>query len=447
MSQQMDFTTGPLFRKMIWFAWPTFLANLLQSSYQFIDSLWIGNLIGSEAIGAVAISSPVLFSVLSFMIGINGATLTVLSQYKGKKDQEGLFRSLNAFAYVLSILSIVLGFSGFVLAPSILTWLGTPALLLEDAILYLRIHFVGILFLMGYNFVSTVLRAVGDSKTPVRFVLLALVLNIVLDPILIAWLDLDIAGAAYASVISQGSAFIYGIVFSSKKRSLPFKLPTIPDRQHIMQVLSLGIPGGLQMVAISSGMVAIMHVISQFGSEVVSGIGAAQRIESLMMIPAMTMGSVVNSMAGQNIGAQVWQRVHRIARQGLALIVVVSITLGIIIYVSADLIIMWFLSDQKTAQFGVDYLRTISLFIPFLGINFVLNGIARSSGAMLQVLILNLISFWLLRLPLTALCSDWFGSSGIALGIGYSFIFSSIFSVAYYVYGGWKRIRITGKRT
>ncbi|MFD2673454.1 MATE family efflux transporter [Marinicrinis sediminis] len=440
--ERMDFTQGPLLQKMLWFAWPTFIANLLQASYQFIDSLWIGNLLGKNAIGAVAISAPIIFSVLSFMIGINGATLTVLSQYKGRKDEAGMQKALNAFSFILSLLAIFLGLAGFILTPTLLDWLGTPPDLIADARIYLQIHFAGILFLMGYNYVSTVLRAMGDSKTPVRFVVMAVLLNAVLDPLFIAGFDLGMAGAAYATIVAQGAAFLYGLGFSVKKRNVPFQWPSLPSRQHGMQVLKLGVPGGLQMMAISSGMVAILAVVSRFGSDVVSGFGAASRIESLIMIPAFTMGSVVNSMAGQNVGAQIWSRVHQIARQGAVLIFAVSTTISLLVFLGAEFLIRLFVSDSATIDYGVEYLQLIAFFYPFLGLNFVLNGIARSSGAMLQVLILNLVSFWALRFPLAYGFSLWMGSKGIALGIGISFVLSSLIAAGYYRYGGWQKIKV-----
>ena len=184
--KQHDFTEGNIFKQLIVFSGPLMAANLLQTSYQFIDSLWVGNLLGANALGAVAVSGTIIFTVLSFVIGMNNAVLAILSQQKGMKNEEGLRRYLNAFVVILSAIAIGLGIIGFVLAKPFLQLLGTPESMMEEAAVYLQINFLGILFLFGYNFISTVLRALGDRKTPMRFVMIAVGLNIVLDPLFIS---------------------------------------------------------------------------------------------------------------------------------------------------------------------------------------------------------------------------------------------------------------------
>ncbi|RBW68157.1 MATE family efflux transporter [Bacillus taeanensis] len=446
MNQGYDFTEGSILRKMLFYSGPIFLTNLLQTSYQFIDSLWIGNLLGASSLGAISISATVIFTVLSFIIGINGATLTVLSQQKGANDERGLKESLNAFVVVLGVLAVALGVVGYLFSGSILTLLGTPEAIFPLAKSYLQVNFLGILFLFGYNFIGTVLRALGDSKTPVRFVLWAVVLNTVLDPLFIVTFDLGIEGAALATIVAQGSAFLYGIIYSLKKSKVPFTMPHFPEANYLKTIIKLGLPGGLQMVAISGGVTAIMGIVAGFGEDVVAGFGASQRIDSIIMLPAFTLGSAVNSIAGQNIGALKWERVAEIAKKGILLILSVSFLISLLVFLSADLLIRLFVSDQETIAFGAAYLKAVAFFYPFLGINFVLNGIVRAAGAMVQVLVLNLISFWALRVPLTYLFTRFFDEDGIAYGIGTSFIISSIIALFYYRYGKWREIKLFEKK-
>lgn len=436
---QHDFTKGNIFKQLFWFSTPIMLTNLLQVSYQFIDSLWVGNLLGATALGAVAVSSTVLFTVLSFIIGINNATLTILSQQKGMDHEDGLKKYLNAFVVLLSLLSIFVGGLGFFFSQTILEWLNTPVEMVEGATTYLKVNFLGILFLIGYNFIATVLRAIGDSKTPFHFVLLATILNAVLDPIFIATFDLGILGAGLATVIAQGMAFLYGLSIVLRKKLAPFSWPRLPSKVEVSLILKLGIPAGLQMMAISAGIMAIMSVVNSFGKDVVAGFGAAQRIDSLIMLPASALGTAVNSMAGQNIGAKQWERVSKIAKYG------VLYNLGIMLIVATAVVflapygIRLFIREPEAVQFGADYLIIIAFLYPFLGINFVLNGIVRASGAMFQVLVLNIISFWVLRYPLTFLFSKLFGENGIAFGMGASFIISSVIAFLYYRYGKWNK--------
>ncbi|HEY4553652.1 MAG TPA: MATE family efflux transporter, partial [Bacillaceae bacterium] len=396
---QRDFTQGNIFKQLFFFSTPIIFTNLLQVSYQFIDSLWVGNLLGADALGAISISGTVIFTVLSFIIGMNNATLTVLSQQKGKESGDGLKRYLNAFVVVLTVMSLALGLIGFIFSRHILMFLGTPEQMVPLATSYLQINFIGILFLFGYNFIGTVFRAVGDSKTPLYFVLAAVVLNTILDPLFIAVFHWGIEGAAYATILSQGVAFLSALLYTLRNKLVPFTLPSLPSKEETAVIFKLGLPAGLQMSVISAGVMAIMSVVNTFGAGVVAGFGAAQRLDSILMLPAHALSTAVNSMAGQNIGARKWDRVHKIAMYGLVYNFSMMLIVSTLILVFAEFSIRLFIQEPEAVTFGAQYLKTIAFFYPFLSINFILNGAVRASGAMFQVLVLNIISFWVLRYP------------------------------------------------
>ncbi|MBP1970953.1 putative MATE family efflux protein [Virgibacillus natechei] len=445
MQKQHDFTEGNILRQLIVFSGPVMLTSLLQTSYQFADSLWVGNLLGADALGAVSISSMIIFTVLSFVIGLNNAALTILSQQKGQDNEAGLKRYLNAFVVILTVMSISLGTIGFLFSEQLLALMGTPDSMMDQAKSYLQINFLGILFLFGYNFISTVLRALGDSKTPLRFVLLAVIMNIVMNPLFIAVLNLGVEGAAYATIISQGTAFLYGLIYVLYHKLAPFSMPSLPSRSEVGLILNLGIPSGLQMAVISAGSAAIMTVVTTFGGGVVAGFSAAQRLDSLIMLPAQALGISVSSMAGQNIGIRNWSRVSSITKYGILYNFSVMLCIGIIVVLFAEHGVRLFINDEEAVQFGTRYLQIVALCYPFLGINFILNGIVRAAGAMYQVLVLNIISFWVLRYPFTALFSHFFGETGIALGMGSSFLFSSLFAYLYYRFGKWREKELFAK--
>lgn len=438
MSQQ-DFTQGSIKRQMVLFAGPIMLTNLLQVSYQFIDSLWVGNLLGANALGAITISSTVVLTLLAFIIGINNATLTILSQQKGLNDNQGLKKYVNAFVVVLSTLSLLVGLFGFFFSKQLLTFLNTPEQMLHEASIYLEINFLGILFIMGYNFIGTVLRALGDSRTPLRFVFVAVVLNAILDPLFIYVFGWGIHGAAWATVFAQGISFLWALGYTLRHKHVPYMVPKLPSKEEIWLILRLGIPAGLQMMVIYAGITAILSVVNSFDGAVVAGFGASQRIDSLITIPAMALGTAVNSMAGQNIGANKWERVRQIAVYGTIFNVVVMLSIALVVFLFAEGFTKLFIQDKDAVAFGTDFLKIVAFFYPFIGLNFILNGIVRGAGAMYQVLVLNILSFWLLRYPLTYFCSSLIGQNGIALGIGISFVISSIFSFSYYKWGGWKK--------
>lgn len=435
---QQDFTYGPILKPLILFSGPIMLTNLLQTSFQIVDSLWVGNILGAEALGAVAVATTILVTVLSFILGLNNAALTILSQQYGRRDEAGLRNYLNAFIVIMTMMSAGFGIAGYLSAEPLLRLIGTPETIMDMAVTYLQISFLGMFFLFGYNFINTVLRALGDSRTPMRIVLLAVVMNAILAPVFMFVLDLGIIGAALATVLSQGLAFLYSLSHSYRHKLIPFSRPSLPKKNEVKLIMELGIPGGLQMAVIHAGIAAILSVVTAFGSDTVAGFSAAQRLDSLIMLPAMALGTAVNSMAGQNIGVGDWSRVRRIAKYAALYNFGLMVTVAVIVIIFAEPAIRLFIRDDSAVEFGTVYLRTVALCYPFLGLNFVLNGIVRASGAMYQVLVLNIISFWLLRFPLADFFSSQYGEIGIGVGMGVSFILSSVFAYMYYKFGGWK---------
>ena len=433
-----NFTEGSIARKLGWFALPILLANLLQASMLLINGLWVGNLLGSAAFGAVAIGTTVIMVVLAFAIGVNNATLTIFAQLRGEGSREAIHAYLSAFVIILTLLSALIGVTGFVFTDALLSLLDTPAAVHDAAKVYLRINFVGAFFLVGYNFIGTALRAFGDSKTPLYFVLLATVLTTLLSPLFIAVMGLGVAGAAYAIVLAQAGAFFVSLVYLERKfAGHRFRLQ-VPKRKEIYTITRLGIPSGVQMVVIYAGMTAILSLVNSLGAHAVAGFGAAQRLDSIVLLPTVALGIAVNAMAAQNIGAQKWQRVAQISRVGVIYAISVMLMMACILFIWAEPLVRLFLQDEGSVTFGKTYLRTLAFFYPFIGLNFIFNGVVRGAGAMFQVLMLNIISLWLLRVPLTYWMIAVYGDSGVGLGIGLSFVLSCLFSFAYYQWGGWR---------
>ena len=196
-----------------------------------------------------------------------------------------------------------------------------------------------------------------------------------------------------------------GLIYTLRFKLVPFTFPFLPKWKEVWLILKLGIPSGLQMTVIFAGVTAIMTVVNSFGGSVVAGFGASQRIDSLITLPAMALGTAVNSMAGQNIGANRWDRVREIAIYGTVFNFVIMLAIAVLVFLLAEPLTSLFIQEEEAVTFGTDYLKIIAFFYPFIGLNFILNGIVRGSGAMYQVLVLNILSFWLLRYPLTYLCS------------------------------------------
>ena len=437
-----DFTQGSIPRKLIVFALPILVANLLQGSMQLVNVLWVGNLLGSRALAAVTVAHAVLMLVLAFVLGLNNATLTIFAQLRGSGDASRTDAYLGAFAILLLGLSAVVGVGGWFASGWLLALLDTPPEVVDQARAFLRINFAGTVFLVGYNFIGTLLRAFGNSRTPLYFVVLATVLAGVLAPLLIEGLGMGVAGAAWAMVLAQGAAFVYSLVYLARRPAdYPFR-PRVPGLAEFRTILELGIPSGVQMVVIYAGTAVILSLVNSFGGPVVAGFGAAQRLDSIVLLPAVALGVAVNAMAAQNIGAGRWDRVTQVTRAGVAWNVGIMAAISGVLLLWAGPLVAMFVREPESLAFGASYLRTIALFYPFIGLSFIFNGVVRSSGAMMQVLVLNIISLWVLRVPLAHWLADMHGEPGIALGIGISFLLSSLFSFGYYRWGGWRKKRL-----
>ncbi|NLB58806.1 MAG: MATE family efflux transporter, partial [Gammaproteobacteria bacterium] len=285
-----DFTHGSIPRKLVVFALPILAANVLQGSMQLVNVLWVGNLLGSQALAAVTVAHAVLMLVLAFVLGLNNATLTIFAQLRGSGDAGRTDAYLGAFVILLLGLSALVGIGGWLASGWLLAALDTPPEVVAQAQAFLRINFAGTVFLVGYNFIGTLLRAFGNSRTPLYFVVVATVLAGVLAPLLIEGVGMGVAGAAWAMVLAQGAAFVYSLVFLARRPAeYPFRL-RLPGLAEFRTILELGVPSGVQMVVIYAGTAVILSLVNSFGGQVVAGFGAAQRLDSIVLLPAVALG-------------------------------------------------------------------------------------------------------------------------------------------------------------
>src|SRR5690606_19215712 len=299
---------------------------------------------------------------------------TIFAQLKGRGEKGQIHAYLSAFIVILLLLSLLTAALGYIYVAPLLLLLNAPEAILGIAADYLRIVFLGVLFLVGYNFIGTVLRAFGDSKTQLHFVLVASGVNAVLTPLLISGLGMGLAGAASATVLAQAAAFLYSLLWLNRKfgrHSFRLQLPRLSQARTILR---LGIPSGFQMIVIHAGITAVLSIVNTFGEDVVAGFGAAQRLDNIILLPGIALGVAVNAMAAQNIGSQNWRRVAQITRAGLVYNLGVMLAIAGILFAFAGPLVRLFIQEADSVAFGESYLRTIALFYPFIGLNFILNG-------------------------------------------------------------------------
>jgi putative MATE family efflux protein len=440
-----DLTEGNVLKHLVFFSIPLLLGNVLQSFNQLIDAFWVGRFVGSDALAAVAVSGPVVFVLLSFVFGFVIATSTMVAQYKGAKDQEALQKTIDSSVKALTLSAFVLTVMAIILAPYVLRILQTPDEIFAMAHQYLAIFFGGILFIGGFNYLSAVLRGLGDSKTPLYFLIVSTVLNVLFSPLLIVGFGpipaLEVAGAALATVFSQGIAFILGVLYIKRKK-LGFFLRLIKGKvemTYLKKMITLGIPAGMQQVIVSTAVVVVMGAVNMQGADTVAGFGLATRLDGLIFLPGLTLGMAVAAMVGQNIGAGKWERVPLIVRSGILIAFLITGTLSLLLFIFRVEALTFFTSDPNVIAEGEAYLKIVVFtFIPF-SFMFIISGALRGAGDMVWGMILTVLSLWVIRVPLVYVLAHFMGAEGIWYGMAISFVSAYLVAGLYYLTGNWKK--------
>ncbi|MGI6083105.1 MAG: MATE family efflux transporter, partial [Limnochordia bacterium] len=318
-SRQLDFTKGSIPRHLLTFSWPMFLGNLLQATYNTVDSIWVGRFLGPHALGAVSVSMPISFGLVSMVMGLAVATTTLIAQSRGAGDEVGVRRITTNSVILMGGLGLILSFVGVYLRHPMLRLINTPPEIASQAAVYLGVFLAGTFFAFLYNVASAVLRGLGDSRTPMVYLMWAVVANMILDPICILGLGpipaMGVGGAALATVFAQAlSAFfsIRHLMVHSNVLQLRRAEGSPLDRHLTMQTLRIGLPAGLQQTLVSFAALAVNSVINSFGPAVVAGAGAGARLDQFAFMPAFSISMAVSALVGQNLGAGRFERVKEI---------------------------------------------------------------------------------------------------------------------------------------
>jgi len=428
--------------KLIWqFAAPMLMGNVFQQLYNVVDSIIIGNYLGKDALAAVGASFPVIFVLISLVIGFSSGATIIIAQYFGAKRFGKVSRAIDTLYIFLFFASIVLTIAGILLTPQIFALIRLPQEVVPQATLYLQIYLSGLIFFFGFNGTAAILRGLGDSKTPFYFLAIATVTNIGLDLLFVIVFHWGIAGVAIATIISQGGAFITAILYLNKTHkiiNLGLK-KLIFDRQIFLQSLQIGLPSGLQQTFVALGLMAIMWIVNQFGTDVIAAFTVAIRIDSLASLPAMNFAAALSTFVGQNIGANKPERIKAglIATLKMTSLISVSITL-IAIFFSSHLISV-FTSDKEVIRIGAEYLIIISSFYIIFSTMFVVNGVMRGAGDTLVPMFITLLALWVVRIPISYYLSREMGETGIWWGTPIGWFFGLLLAYLYYLSGKWRK--------
>ncbi|HEX2919927.1 MAG TPA: MATE family efflux transporter [Bacteroidales bacterium] len=435
-----DLTTGKESKLILDFAAPMLLGTIFQQLFSVVDSIVVGNFIGKEALAAVGASFPVIFVMISLVIGIVMGTTVVISQYFGAGDLEKVKKAVDTMYIYSAVAGVISSILGIIIAEPLLRLLDLPEDILPQATQYLRIYLSGMLIFFGYNGTSAVLRGLGDSKTPLYFLIIATVANIILVLLFVAVFKWGIAGAAYATLVANGLAFGLAIYWLNKTHKIVrLNLKNIQfDKDIFLLSIRIGLPTGVQQTLVAIGALALLSIVNKFGTDVIAGYSVASRLDAMAVIPAMAFSQALSTFVGQNIGAKKIERVRTGLIATLKLSGIVTIITSLIIIVFGHLIMRLFTNDPAVIKTGDQYLTIVSAFYFLFTLMFVYNGLLRGAGDTLYPMFFSLLSLWLIRIPLAWILSKHFGSVGIWWSIPAGWLIGVGLSYFYYKTGRWK---------
>jgi len=435
-----DLTKGKEANVIFKFALPMLIGNLLQQMYQVVDSIIVGNFLGKEALAAQGASFPIFFTLIAFIIGIGSGATVVISQYFGAKKYDKVKRAIDTIFIFLFFAAIVLSVTGILLSDKIFTMLKVEDAVKPLAVSYFNIYMTGMIVFFGFNGTASVLRGLGDSVTPLWFLVIATIINIVLDLLFIVVLHWGIQGAAIATVIAQGVAFLSGAVYLSYRHQIiSFRILSLHfDKDIFRKSLRIGLPTGFQQTFVALGLMAMIRIVNNFNTDVLAAFTVASRIDALAAMPALNLASALAAFVGQNIGAD---KIYRV-KNGLKATLFMALTISMIIILGVVLwgeqIIGIFNKDPMVIKYGTNYLVIVSSFYMVFSSMFVIHGVLRGSGDTLIPMFISLFSLWVIRIPFAVFLSKHIGVNGIWWSIPIGWSMGLLGSYLYYLSGKWK---------
>lgn len=443
-----DFTSGPVGRQIILFSLPIILGNFVMQLYQIVDSAVVGRYLGKEALAAVGASTPVVFAVVAMVIGVGSGASVVISQYFGAKQYDKVRLTSDTLHIFLLGAGLIIALVGIFFSEAIFRLIALPEELIPLAASYLRIYLGGVFLLFGFNTVAAILRGVGDSKTPLYFLLISAVLNVGLDFLFILGFDWGVAGAAWATVIAQGLAYFASIWYINSGKSI-FHIDLFHlkfDRKIFRQCINYGLPTGVQQSFVAFGMVALMGIVNGWGTDVIAGYSAAIRVDNMAVIPSMNFAMALTSFTGQNVGAGRMDRVRRGLKMTLLYSSLTCLAITAVIVLFGPDILRIFTTDPAVVHVGTEYLVIVSSFYLVFSAMFVVNGMLRGAGAVILPMFSTLVSLWAVRIPAAMWLSHLMGEQGIWWAVPFGWGVGLAIVYGYYRSGKWENHSIFAKQ-
>lgn len=453
----MDLTSGPIARTLLLFSLPTLGSSVLQSLNGSINAVWIGQFLGERALAATTNANLVMFLLVAAVFGFGMAATILIGQNMGRRDIDGVRRVLGSAFGLFAAASLVTVIVGWFAAPALLRVLATPAEVYPLALAYLRVIFIAMVPGFLSVLLTMALRGTGDSMTPLKFMALGSLVDVVLNPVFILGLGgmpkMGIAGSALATLIANSVSFIALLTFIYA-RDLTIRLRgpefayLVPDRGLTRTIIAKGFPMGLQMLVVSVSALAMIGLVNRHGMITTAAYGAANQLWTYIQMPAMAIGAGVSAMVAQNIGAGRWDRVDLITRWGVGMNCLLTGAM-VVVLTLLDRHVLWLFlgSDSEAIQIAMRIHLIASWSFILFGISMVLSGTVRANGAALGPLIILAISMFPVRFGLAYAFEPSIGADAIWWSFPAGSIASVVMTYAFYRYGGWRKLNLVPART
>lgn len=438
--------------KTLWRFWlPMMFSVAFQQIYNIADSMIAGRFAGEDALAAVGASYPITVIFMAFAVGMNLGASVIVSRLFGAGDRKGVKRAVTT-AFVSSLsLAVILTVYGYFFCCNMMEWIHTPQNIMQDGVLYLKIYVFGLIFLMLYNVCTGIFTALGDSRTPLWFLLGSSAGNIVLDLLFVAKLHWGVAGVAWATFIAQGISAVLALVTLLARLQKFAGTERVPlfDRKLFVQILAIAVPSILQQSVLSVGNLFVQDIVNRYGSAVVAGYSGAIKLNTFAINIFMTLGSCLSSYTAQNIGAGKQERIPMGFRTGLKLSELTALPFVVLYFGLGQQMMGLFLNAESSAAIhaGVMFLRIVSPWYFMIVVKLMTDGIIRGSGAMIYFVIATIPDL-ILRIGFALMLSPRFGSTGIWMAWPFGWIAATVLTIISYrkVKNGYRMRNAAGQK-
>ena len=433
-------TEGSIPRQITRFAMPIFYGNLFQQLYNVVDSLVVGNYVGKSGLAAVTSTASLIFLLVGLFSGMFMGAGVVISKYFGAGDERAVKETIHTSIAFGLVCGLILTVVGAVATPSILRLMKTPESVLPNAILYVRIYFLGILSVVLFNTASGIFSAIGDSKRPLHFLIISSIINVALDMLFVAKLNMGVSGAAYATIISQFiSAFLGFFYLARLKASYRVSLREIKFHSgYLREILKMGIPSGIQNSVIAIANIVVQSSINIFGDCASAGCGSYSKLEGFAFIPITSFSLAMTTFISQNLGAKKYDRARAGAKFGILTSMALAELVGLIFFLFPEPLVSLFNREPEVIAFGVMQMRTESLFFCLLAFSHALAGILRGSGKSIVPMAVMLLCWCIIRVTYVTTMLSFFHTIKVVFwAYPLTWSLSSIIFLTYYKKSNW----------